>query len=419
MFETLQGRTRPHYAWIIFGVCTTVFSMAIGVLYNTQGLYLKPVSSALDVSVATFTAQSLFYGLAGAMTLPFVARIAQKTNVRILYSGLLAVYCGAYFCMGLFTKVWMWYIATFLQGVAGAFVGNTILPFFFNRWFTTKRSSAMGMATAICAVVGVLSTVVANYLIFRHDWRASYRVLGLVALAVGVPIVAIFLRRDPKDMGLLPYGVSEEAPAETRQQTYDLKIHLLPGEARIFACVAALSVLSAIMQSFVHHLSSYASTIGLSSVVGGSLITCASIGNMGGKFALGLLNERFGVKRMTLATICLLMLSMLLLAFGTRQLLAVYAGAILSGLAMPMIVLQMPVLTWDMFDRKRYTAIYNTISVGSAFMTPAGNTIMGLLYNRFNSYLPCHLLGFGAQLAASFILLYAYRLRKRVPMPAD
>ena len=413
--ETNGKQRRLHYAWVIFGVCTIAFTMTTGILMNTQGLYFQPVSTDLGVPLSAFNLQSFFFGTGGAIALPFVTRVTQRVNVRVLYSVLLAIFCGTYFCMRWFTAVWMWYIAMFILGLASAFVGYAMVPYLINRWFVTKRSTIIGIATAISACAGIFVSLVGSHIIKEYGWRMGYTVFGAVTALCSVPVMAIFARRDPQEMGLRPYGEDENSPAAQVHTVYEVKVRLYPGEGKIFACVVAVSILGAMSQSFVHHLASFAATMGLPAMIGGSLISCAFAGNMGGKLVLGFLNERFGVKRMYLATMSLLMLAMLLFVFASSHLWLLYVGAVLSGLAMPLNVLQFPLLLWDFFDRQRYSAIYNIASMGAVFMTASTSAIIGWLVSATGAYRLSHTLGFLSLAAAMAFLLLLYRMRRNMP----
>src|SRR5207244_617092 len=70
------------------------------------------------------------------------------------------------------------------------------------RWFVRRRGQALGVATAGISAGGIVFAPLAQHLIARLGWRAAFAVLGLVAAAIVLPPVLLFMRRDPADLGL-------------------------------------------------------------------------------------------------------------------------------------------------------------------------------------------------------------------------
>src|SRR5262249_30826158 len=77
------------------------------------------------------------------------------------------------------------------------------------RWFVRKRGRALGAATAGISAGGIVFAPLAQQLIARWGWPTAFAVLGVLAAAIVLPPVAIFMRRDPADLGPAPDG---EAP---------------------------------------------------------------------------------------------------------------------------------------------------------------------------------------------------------------
>jgi len=82
-----------------------------------------------------------------------------------------------------------------------------------SNWFTKKRATAVGIAQAGGRESFVMTPLI-QALLLAIGWRNTYLVLaGVAALLIIVP--AQFLRRSPKEMGLLPDGGAEAKGQET------------------------------------------------------------------------------------------------------------------------------------------------------------------------------------------------------------
>lgn len=406
---------KRHYAWTIFFVCTIAFISTVGVQLSTQGLFYQPVAKALNISVGMFTLTGIFTGAGNALMLSFTARILQKYNVRLVYGIALAMYGLLYFSMSLFTRLWMWYVASFVMGMCYSFVGIPMLSYLMNRWFATKKSTMLGLSTSISSFIIIFATMLASSVIENYGWRACYVAFGLFIFLIGAPTVAIFVRRDPQEMGQLPYGTEQVPDTPVKPREYDVRIRLFPGEKPLLVLVIILMMCMSFSQCFVAHLASYGTSIGYAQMASATLISCANAGNLGAKLVISPLNEKYGAKRMTMILVLMIACAQLLLIFGTKVRILVMLGSAVCGMALMIGTVQIPVVVWDMFDTKRYTPIYNAISIGTLCVTTLSGSVVGLIYSAFDSYAPCMTLGFVTMMISAILLPTVYRMRKKIP----
>ena len=85
-----------------------------------------------------------------------------------------------------------------------------------NRWFVRRRGLVMGVLTAARATGQLVFLPLMAWLSEQYGWRAASLLVSLAALAV-VPLVLIFVRNYPADLGVLPYGADDETPGTATQ----------------------------------------------------------------------------------------------------------------------------------------------------------------------------------------------------------
>ena len=73
------------------------------------------------------------------------------------------------------------------------------------RWFVRKRATVVSVAAAGSSKGSLLLVPLAMYLLQATNWRISWAALGLVMLLLAVPLAFLFIRNDPREMGLRPY----------------------------------------------------------------------------------------------------------------------------------------------------------------------------------------------------------------------
>jgi len=76
-------------------------------------------------------------------------------------------------------------------------------------WFDRRRGLALGLSSAGVGVGAFIMPSMAHFLIEEYGWRQAYTALGCASLLIGAPVVALFLRGSPQEVGLSPDGVKE------------------------------------------------------------------------------------------------------------------------------------------------------------------------------------------------------------------
>ena len=81
-----------------------------------------------------------------------------------------------------------------------------------SRWFVKRRGLMSGLVQSGAGIGGFIISPMSGWLISAHGWRTTYGVLGVISL-IGMVVSGLFLRRDPRDVGLLPDGAEAECAA--------------------------------------------------------------------------------------------------------------------------------------------------------------------------------------------------------------
>ena len=205
-------RGRVHYAWVVAAATFVVLLTAAG-FRATPGVLLLPLQHEFGWSPALIggavAVNLLVYGL-GA---PFAAAVVERFGLRrVTVIALTTVAIGA----GLTTQMtspWQLYLLWGL--VVGGSTGAVAVPLaaiVANRWFSTRRGLVTGMLTASNASGQLVFLPLLAWVVTAYSWRAAAAVIALTAILVVVPIALVFLRSDPADVGLMPYGAVEPEP---------------------------------------------------------------------------------------------------------------------------------------------------------------------------------------------------------------
>ncbi|WP_425604862.1 MFS transporter [Actinomycetospora termitidis] len=185
---------------------------------SAPGVLIAPLHDEFGWSTATIsTAVSINLVLYGVIS-PFAAALMERFGMRrVVAWALLLVAAGSGLTVFM-TQVWQLML---LWGVlVGVGTGSMALAFVATvtgRWFVARRGLVSGVLTAAQAAGGLVFLPLMAALSESIGWRAASLLVAGGALVV-VPVVVLFLRDHPRDVGAVPHGgtdAADEAPPAT------------------------------------------------------------------------------------------------------------------------------------------------------------------------------------------------------------
>lgn len=204
---------RIHYSWIIAAVGLVTLITAAG-FRSTTGILIVPLQDEFGWSRATISfavaINLVIYGLGGPFAAAFVERYGMR---RVITVAVLGISIGA----GLSTLMTQPWQLDVLWGVVNAAATGAIsVPLgamIANRWFATRRGLITGLLTASSATGQLIFLPLLAWIVTQWGWRYAAGTAAAVALVVVLPLVLLFMRDRPSDVGLAPYGSTEIEPA--------------------------------------------------------------------------------------------------------------------------------------------------------------------------------------------------------------
>ena len=205
---------RVHYAWVVFAVAFVTLLGAAG-FRSTPGILIDPLHHEFGWSRGTVgTAVSinvLLYGFIG----PFAAALQSRFGLkRVTMTALVIISVGALLTTRM-TSPWHLYLLWgVVVGIGSGCMATVFASTVASRWFVGRRGLVTGALTAATASGQLVFLPLLTRIAETHGWRWVGGTIAICALSV-TPLVALFLRNYPGDMGLLPYGADDDyvAPA--------------------------------------------------------------------------------------------------------------------------------------------------------------------------------------------------------------
>ncbi len=210
------SKRRLHYAWIVAGVTFLVLLATAGIR-ATPGIFIVPLEQEFGWTRATISAaiavNIALFGIIG----PFAASLMSRYGLRRIVLMAVALLAVAVAASSLMRQPWQLFLCWGLLVGTGTGVTSLVLAaIVVNRWFEQRRGLALGILSAANATGQLVFLPLLATLVTHHGWRSA---VYTVAAAAGVVfiVVLIWMKNDPSDLNLLPYGGEKAAPQASAQ----------------------------------------------------------------------------------------------------------------------------------------------------------------------------------------------------------
>ena len=425
-------KTPFYYGWLVLGViasgsfvATSIAGLVLGgiqfFIFEDTGWNRTNIGLAAAVGV-----------WCSGVVAPFAGRITDRYGPRSLMP-FATIFLGlALLGLGWFHSLWYFYLATISaraisQPLLIGVVPRTVAVNFFQR----RRNTALALTGMFRPISGAIIIQIISIFALTYGWRTAFSYLGVLSLALTVPILLV-IRRRPEDIGLLPDGLppSQTTPSQTTPPTQvgsssptatrpvtSPRPRARTGEVswtarsalrtRAFWLVALTTMLSVtgsstIGFSMVPYLHEEANIPAAAAVGVLSLTTFLSLGNLAWAYLADRITPRWSmVIALTAAGVVVLCL------FLVKSIATAYAFGLVWGLVHSSLEVIIYMILAQYFGRESYGAISGALRPFEAGGLGLGQVLGPVIYNLFGSYRSMIAIAAALQFGAALLIFMA------------
>jgi MFS family permease len=193
------------YGWVI--VAVAFVTIALGVSARTAfSLMFPPIVGEFGWDRGLAAGAFSFGFLVSALCAPLVGRLMDRRGPRfVIELGVLLMAGGLLAATQIHTPWQLYATLGVLVGAGANCMTFTVQSQYLPNWFVRRRALAISIAFAGAGLGAILLLPWLQTIISRDGWRASCWTLGVLAIAVLMPINLLVHKR-PSDLGLCPDG---------------------------------------------------------------------------------------------------------------------------------------------------------------------------------------------------------------------
>ena len=416
---------RFHYGWIVVGVTFLTLLIGAGVR-STPGVLMVPFEDEFHWSRATISfavaVSLILYGLIG----PFAASFMERFGLRRTMISALALLATGVALTTFMRESWqlvlLWGLVV---GTGAGVIANVLGAVVAARWFTARRGLVIGLLTGSAAAGQLVFLPTFAAVTTHFGWRATVLTVAVVALVV-IPIVALFMRERPEDVGLAPYGEAggpKPAAAPMVGNPFMLSLRTLAEAARtrpfwllagsFFCCGASTNGLIGT------HLIPACLDNGIPEVTSAGLLAAMGVFNMVGTTGSGWLSDRVDNRVLLAVYYSLRGLSLIYLPFSFVSFYGLGLFAVFYGLDWIATVPPTVRLIVSSFGREKSGIVYGWVFAAHQVGAASAAYFAGLMRADLGSYLQAFILsGLICMSAAVMVMFIGVDWRRRRPAVA-
>jgi len=404
-----RARTRVFYGWWVVIALFFVVLNTGGAGFYAFPVFIQSLATEFGWSVTQISSGAalwaLVYGFSGPFIGIFIARFgAHRTMLAaaVLWSLALVGYASV-------RALWMLYAWMLVSGIAIA--GTTLIPSqtVITNWFNRYRGRAMSWMMLGIGAGGLLMPPLNEWLIRRIGWRQTWLVGFALTWLIVIPLIAVFVRTKPSDLGLLPDGEGEPGATRAPVSGLPVKQAIVSWSFWLIFAVYVLQLvgLSALNFHFVPFaireakFTSQQAAFFLGMTIGFSMLGRLTFGWFADRWSPALLMAIAGV----FLTCGPLILVVFVIRLGLAQASVLWPYAVLYGFGIAGNAIMLPVLVGRCFGELHFSKLQGLVMSGFAVGIVLGIPGAGRIFDATGSYELAFLLCLAAFALSSVLAL--------------
>ncbi len=381
----MTDNTKPNffYGYIIVLAGFIIMMIAWGAFY-TFGIFFKPLLTEFGWTRAIISgAFSLCSILLGILAI-VIGRLSDRFGPRLVVT-----VCGfllglGYLLMSQVSTIWQLYL--FYGVIIGVGMGGAFVPLASTiaRWFVKRRGTMTGIASAGIAAGIMIMPPVANWLISSYNWRTSYIIIG-ITVSVFIVGLAQFLKRDPGQIGEVPYGEDEVKTESLNRLTRGFSLREALYTRPLWLLLAAYLFYGFWLNSIMVHIVPHATELGISATSAANILAIIGGVSFVGRIIMGGASDRMGNRLVFAISFAVVSIALFWLQLAREAWMLYLFAAIIAFGYSGCAALISPIVA-ELFGLRSHGVLLGITNFAYASGGAVGPIVVGLIFDITGSY---------------------------------
>ncbi len=400
---------RIFYGWIISGVMFLAWALSMGPRQAFPIFLLaftKDFGWSRTGTATAFSIHMTLYALGGW----FLGMLLDRIGPRRVIAWSTGTWVLTLLLCSRIQTLWQLYAVFGVVGgiaTAGlAYVPNNAL---LSRWFVRYRGLATGITQAGVPFGTALFGPLAQWGVDWFGWRGTHVGFGFLVAVTAFPLVLVFLRDDPREMGLTPDGILSSAanPEASGVARPHGEVFSGPGLPRGYWILFCANIFRGMaMYAILVHQVAYLVDAGYTKMAAAAYFSLSAVVAIPSGLVAGAMSDRLGRVRTYagIAGLSVIGYTCLLLVHNPFQVVSLSAFVLASGMATGGGPPVFAAFLTDRFQGPRLGYLLGLQNIGFGLGATLGPFLAALLFDLLGSYTVPFILMAACAVISSFVL---------------
>jgi len=376
-----------YYGWFVLALCFLTTLTSAGVR-SSPSVLIHPLEAEFGWSrmliASAVSMNLLLFGIAAPISGWLLDRYGPR---KVMLGSLTLLIVGVSGTMAM-NQFWQFFLVWgVIVGLGAGGVGSVLTATIGNRWFVARRGLALGILGSASSTGQIIFLPLFMAMITYAGWRIGSMALIVVALIL-LPLIYVFMRDDPSEVGLEPYGAGQSGVASSggvaslrgmRSGSATITAREVVTHPTFWLLTGSFFVCGGTANGLIGtHLIPHEIDLGIPQIAAASILGVMGGLNMVGTIFSGWMIDRVRPQRWLALVYVLRGVSLLMLPF-VQNLPGFFAFAVIYGLDWFETVPPSMAITADTFGKNNVGKVYGWIfmshQIGAAIMASAAGAL--------------------------------------------
>jgi MFS family permease len=381
---TKTGKPGIFYGYIIVATGFSIMMIVHGT-FNSFGVFFTPLLAEFGSTRAVLSgASSLAFFVMGFMAI-VVGVLADRFGPRVVLTTCTLFFGAGHLLMSQADAIWQIYLFFIIMGI-GMSAFDVVPLSTIVRWFIKKRGTMSGIMKVGTGLGMMVMPLVTSGLIGAVGWQNSYRILGVLILVAVIPLAQL-MRRDPREMGLLPDGDGQPVTGSPALVEKGLSFREAMRTRQLWMVCGFYTVILYCGLTILVHIVPYAVDLGVSTPIAAGVIATIGGTRIPGRLVMGFAGDKIGHKRGMVVCFVILITALSWLQFA-GELWMLYLFAAIYGFNHGGFFALISPLIADLFGTRSQGTLLGIVIFSGTVGGSIGSVVAGHIFDITGSYQP-------------------------------
>ncbi len=369
--------------WRVVAGCFVVLTVSSGLGFYGLAVYLNAFSNEQGWPLGSISLATTVFFVVGGVTGVVVARLIARHDVRVVIVVGGVVGGVALAGLGRVQEQWQLFAVYSVFAAGWAAAGLVPVTTVVTRWFHTRRSVALAVASTGLSAGGILLTPLAKRLLDEQGLEAGTPWLGALFVVGIVPVAWFLVRPDPEAEGWAPDGarrmVGEAAPPPGGTPFGDAvrsRFFVFATVGFVLAFGAQVGGIQQLVKLVEERTSPETAQFAITAVAATSIVA---------RLVGGRVVQLVPMTGLTVVLVAVQAVALLVIGVATTTW-VLFGAIVVFGATVGNVLMLQPLLIAERFGVRDYPRIFSRTQLYAVIGTAGGPLLLGALYDAAGSY---------------------------------